>query len=85
MGGNIAVFFPTTESDSKYMIVQVLRRTMRQGPRYHYQQFEHMLSGGPVLEHAQYEGMSLLGLESCCMVGELIHHMICWKEHYHIW
>ena len=44
-----------------------------------------MLSDGHILEHAQYEGISLLGIESCCTIGELIHHMVCWKEHYHIW
>ena len=30
------------------------------------------------------EGTSLLGLDSCYMAGELIHHMACWKEHFHI-
>ena len=33
-----------------------------------------MLYGGHVLEHAQDEGISLLDVESCYMVGELIHH-----------
>ena len=38
-----------------------------------YQQFEHSLSDGPVLQHAQDERISVYLLQSCCRVGELIH------------
>ena len=42
------------------MTVQVLGRSVLwRGLRYHYQQFEHRLCGGPVLQHAQYEGIAL--------------------------
>ena len=34
---------------------------------------------------ARSRDRALLGNESCYMVGELIHHMVCWKEHFHIW
>ena len=38
-----------------------------------YQQFEHSLSDGPVLQHAQDERISVYLLQSYCRVGELIH------------
>ena len=43
-----------------------------------------MMYGGHVLEHTKDEGISLLGIESCYMVGALIHHMVCWKERFNI-
>ena len=43
-----------------------------------------MLYGGHVLEHAKDEGISLLGIESCYMVGALIHHMVCWKKSFNM-
>ena len=70
--------FPHLQNPPKALTVEVLIWSIWQGPRYHHQQYEHVLYGGHVLEHAQDEGISKLGLETCYMIGELIHHMVCW-------
>ena len=38
-------------------------------------------TGSPVLQHAQYEGISLYLIQSGCLVRELINHIVFWKEH----
>ena len=80
MDWNIAELFPHCRNQHKALTIQVLGRSIWRGPRYHYQQFEHRLSGGHVLQHAQDERIPLYLLQSCSRLGELIYHMVCWKE-----
>ena len=44
---------------------------------YNYTSSVSMLSGVPVLMHAQDEEISLYLLQSGCMVQEQTHHMVC--------
>ena len=85
MDVNIAVPTPLSKPTQSYESQRVEKKHMTMTLISLSKVRTYMPYGSHFLEHAQDKGISLLVLDSCYMAGELIHNMVCWKEHFHIW